>query len=435
MMLLHFTPSTILLHMHRATGLLAIATLSVLAMGAAGARRDPAAAAGGEASPAACAQRLENGICLPAAWPPAANFSAVLKMPPYLLNPPSVINISRGRQLFVDSFLIAETNAVTSFHAGEYASENPVLTPDQPWEKTPPPPGSSVGGGRAMPFSGGAWYYNKSFHLWYNCGPSRSGNVSNTCYATSANGRTWTKPLFNDGTNAVRGSARHDGNTVWLDRRETNPARRFKIAEVRSEQQDQHYTLHQSADGLDWQVIKNKTGPISDRSTFFFDPLRERWVFTNKVNGETTTPDGKKKLQFGRSHAYFASQTDQLCDWTPAAPESAGHAQSLATEECSKEDAAWTELYSSTSLSEPRPWVVADADDPVLLMPNGTAFQFNKGSGTVNPNQLYNLDAIGHESLLVGQFSVRETNVLSRFFIRLKTIILPRQARDKHRKS
>ena len=82
MMLLHFTPSTILLHMHRATGLLAIATLFVLAMGAAGARRDPAAAAGGEASPAACAQRLENGICLPAAWPPAANFSAVLKMPP-----------------------------------------------------------------------------------------------------------------------------------------------------------------------------------------------------------------------------------------------------------------------------------------------------------------------------------------------------------------
>ena len=85
--------------------------------------------------------------------------------------------------------------------------------------------------------------------MWYKCGPSRhtiwghtchtgncTGEVSNTCYARSANGKDWEKPLFNQGTNTVRGSALYDGNTVWLDRHETNPARRFKIAEVRSEQ-------------------------------------------------------------------------------------------------------------------------------------------------------------------------------------------------------
>ena len=347
----------------------------------------------GEA-PACSGQLLENGICLPAAWPPAANFTAELKTPPYLLEPPAVINISRGRQLFVDSFLIAETNAATSFHEGDYAAENPVLSPDQPWEKTPAT-ATSPAGGTAMPFSGGSWYFNESFHIWYSCGTGRSGDISNTCYATSTDGRKWTKPRFNQGTNTVKGSGWHDGNTVWLDRRESDPARRFKIAEVRKEQQYQHYTLLQSATGLEWEVIKNRTGPIQDRSTFFFEPLRERWVYTNKVSGKvnTTNSDGGVWPGYGRSHAYFASKTDHLCEWT-------------AEGKCSEDDASWTKLFDSESPSEPRPWVVADADDPVLLMPNGTAFEFNKGSRTINPNQLYNLDVIAHESLLVGQFSV-----------------------------
>ena len=115
-------------------------------------------ALGAEVAPCA-GLLLENGICLPPAWPPRANFSAELKTPPYLLQPPALINISRGRQLFVDTFLIAETNAATSFHEGEYAAENPVLRPDQEWEKTPKPPGKSSpwgdgGGGIAMPFRG-----------------------------------------------------------------------------------------------------------------------------------------------------------------------------------------------------------------------------------------------------------------------------------------
>ena len=169
-----------------------------------------------------CAELLSNGICLPAIWPPAANFSRVVTTPEYLVHPPSLINISRGRQLFVDSFLIANTNAVLKYYAGEYAAENPVLRPDRPWEGT-----------TAMPFSGGVWFFNGSFHLWYNCGNwSNTPPLSNTCYATSTDDKSWQKPLFNAGTNTVRGSARKDGNTVWLDRRDPNPEGRFKIAEV-----------------------------------------------------------------------------------------------------------------------------------------------------------------------------------------------------------
>jgi hypothetical protein len=350
----------------------------------------------GESSKTCHGELLSNGICLPQLWPPAANFSSVLKPPGYLLNPPALINISHGRQLFVDSFLLASTNAVTQYHSGDYAPENPVLQPDQPWEKVNLSSSTGYGDtgpyGTAMPFSGGVWYFNESFHLWYNCGGG--GNtppLSNTCYATSTDGKNWTKPPFNAGTNTVRGSARKDGNTVWLDRRDPNPERRFKIAEVRSSQKYRAFTLLQSADGKDWTIIKNATGPIQDRSTMFFNPFREKWVYTNKVSGAAYCDSAwckahnKDKVSFGRSHAYFESKTKQICEWTPDGT-------------CTKDSAAWTEMYSMAKPREPRPWVVADEDDPRLLMPNGTSYGF--------ADQLYNLDVTAYESLLVGSFSV-----------------------------
>ena len=58
-----------------------------------------AAACGGEL--------LYNGICLPKAWPPRGPISKDPTSPPYLLAPPvNPIAIDKGRQLFVDSFLL-----------------------------------------------------------------------------------------------------------------------------------------------------------------------------------------------------------------------------------------------------------------------------------------------------------------------------------------
>ena len=55
---------------------------------------------------------LYNGIQLPEQWPPryAEPDSAALMPVPYLENKPSVIPVNVGRQLFVDNFLISETN-------------------------------------------------------------------------------------------------------------------------------------------------------------------------------------------------------------------------------------------------------------------------------------------------------------------------------------
>ena len=48
-----------------------------------------------------------NGICTLKDFPPRQNYSRAVLIPPYLKAPPPLINITKGRQLFVDDFLIA----------------------------------------------------------------------------------------------------------------------------------------------------------------------------------------------------------------------------------------------------------------------------------------------------------------------------------------
>ena len=79
---------------------------------------------------------LYNGIELPDEWPPQIEKLTRQPMPvPYLENPPEVIPIDVGRQLFVDDFLIEETTLQRSYHRPEYHPANPVLRPDKPWER------------------------------------------------------------------------------------------------------------------------------------------------------------------------------------------------------------------------------------------------------------------------------------------------------------
>jgi hypothetical protein len=56
-------------------------------------------------------QFATNSIALPDQWPPRpATFARDQPLlPPYLANPPKVIPIDGGRQLFVDDFLVERT--------------------------------------------------------------------------------------------------------------------------------------------------------------------------------------------------------------------------------------------------------------------------------------------------------------------------------------
>ena len=75
---------------------------------------------------------LYNNIELPEVWPPkydAATLSTEMPVP-YLDNPPKVIDISVGRQLFVDDFLVECHNLYRVFHQPRKYEGNPVMFPE-----------------------------------------------------------------------------------------------------------------------------------------------------------------------------------------------------------------------------------------------------------------------------------------------------------------
>jgi hypothetical protein len=280
-----------------------------------------------------------NGIELPAVWPPKAHeFAEHPQKPPYLVAPPKVIPIDVGRQLLVDDFLVEKTDLKRTFHLPKLFAGNPVFKADRPWEM-------SSRGPYAMPFSDAVLFdpQDRRFKLWYY-----TGGGSCTCYATSKDGLHWEKPLLDvvPGTNIVLKESR-DSNTIWLDPKPARPDERFKMAAFRA----RHFQLYRSPDGIHWTKAGDgaETG---DRSSFFYNPFRERWVFSIR--------SGSK---FGRSRHYW--ETADFFRFGPA-------------------------VYPN---GEAVVWTTADSADWVR-------------NDLKSRPQLYNLDCTAYESLMLGLFSI-----------------------------
>jgi hypothetical protein len=295
-------------------------------------------------------QTLSNGIALPTAWPPR---DIVLTDepqpdPPYLLDPPAVIPIDGGRQLFVDDFLIDKSDLRRTFHQAELYKGNPVLRPDRPWE-------AANGVGSAMPFSDGVFYdpKDKLFKLWYH-------GQNATLLATSRNGVQWEKPIFDvkPGTNVVR-SGPQDSSTVWLDLDEKNPKARYKLGYSLGHLKP--FVLHISEDGVHWGGPVAQSIPTGDRATFFRNPFRNVWVYSLRDHDGTLTTLAEKPGYIGRLRTYW-------------------------------ENASFVE-GANWKAGQPVLWSMADRLDP-------RSIAFN-----VKP-QLYNLDAVAYESLMVGLFTI-----------------------------
>jgi hypothetical protein len=196
----------------------------------------------------------------------------------------------------------------------------------------------------AMVFSDGVWYDPKDrlFKMWY-----MGGYVAGTCYATSTDGIHWTKPDLDvfPGTNIVQKGYR-DSSTIWLDLQTDDPNERFKMAYFVSG----GLVLHVSPDGIHWGDPV-RSGPTGDRTTIFYNPFLGKWIFGVRAGASG----------FGRIRRYW--EADDFL-----------------------RDADW-------GSGEPVLWVGADRADPA------------RDDLKTQP-QLYNLDCVAYESLLLGLFTI-----------------------------
>ena len=320
--------------------------------------------------PARAGEVLYNGIKLPDDWPPTRTLeelrSGTPMEVPYLKSPPSVIPIDVGRQLLVDDFLVESTTLERVFHKPEPYEANPILRPNKRWEVAFDPHS-------AMCFSDGVFFDPQDgfFKLWYRYS-ARGG----TAIAFSKDGIHWDKPSLEDGpqpgTNIVLMGGNRDSAAVWLDHGAVRPQERFKLFQFHRDAWQA--SVHTSPDGIHWSQ-PTWCGRSGDRSTIFYNPFREVWVFSIRA-GLYEGPWNYKAPPYriiGRSRLYWESK-----DFLDGSQWESGR---------SVHGEQWAE-------GQPQYWLACDAlDDP----PQGSAEL---------PAELYNFDAAPYESLMVGLCSV-----------------------------
>ncbi|WP_009963924.1 hypothetical protein [Verrucomicrobium spinosum] len=312
---------------------------------------------------AVAAEKLYNNIELPDVWPPR-NMDARSPEPmqvPYLRHPPQVIAIDVGRQLFVDDFLVESTNLKRTFHTAKKYEGNPVFKPEtlrelaasSEWEKDQ----------EAMTFLGqGGVFYDpaeKHFKMYYNAG--WRGPLA---LATSTDMHRWQRPelgLAGGNTllpNGLRwtGAALTTGgadNSVWFDL-DAKPEERVKYMTCWTQvPKDQRvtgvtHTLHVSDGAKKWSDGA-PTGHADDYCSFFYNPFRQKWCYSIKRGG----PRGRSR--------WYSENSDFMrgADWSAAV--------------------YWTNADR------------LDAPEPEGRYP-----------GAGETPQLYGLNAVAYESLMVG---------------------------------
>jgi hypothetical protein len=301
-------------------------------------------------------EKLYNGIVLPKQWPPQdIDIADRSPMPvPALDFPPQIILIDVGRQLFVDDFLVESTDLNRVFHMPRKYEGNPVLKPETPFElglvdATGRARADGPGHAGAGPKSGGCWWDpdDQMFKLWYET--SWFGPIA---MAVSKDGLHWERPEFDvrPGSNIVSPSGiTPDSWTVVRNWDAVRPEEKWAMY-IQSPGKPQPGHSLTSPDGVHWDR-RVETGVTGDRSTMFYNPFRKKWVYSLR----TGFP--------GRGRARHYYECDDFMN-----------------------EAQWTDF-------DKVPWAMTDELDP----PDPII-----GDGA----QLYNLDAVAYESILLGMFEI-----------------------------
>lgn len=295
---------------------------------------------------------------------------------PYLKDPPEVINVSVGRQLFVDDFLIERTELFQVYHKAKKFEGNPILYPETKWEIAESPV--------ACPKSGGVWYDEEEhiFKMWYE-----AGWLTNMCYATSKDGIHWERPDFGDGTNLILkydgydkerlcGEVtylRPDSTTVFIDYNAPKKEK-YKLF-LRNPGGIYGGIVATGGDGINFENFRFTT-ELFDRSTVFYNPFRKKWVYSIRRGWPIRV-------------RHYRECEDLLCG------------------------AEWSD-------GEGRLWMQCDSlDRPIPYI-------------GYEP-QLYNVDCVGYESIMLGMFQIMygpENNVCEKSGVPKITELIPMYSRD-----
>lgn len=289
---------------------------------------------------------LYNGIRLPKRWPPLIRDpkNRAVRPVPYLVHPPAVIPIDVGRQLLVDDFLIETTDLTRTFHHAERYAGNPVLKPESDLE---------MNHGEhpvAALFNDGVWFdpQDQLFKIWYH-----AGWFDGTAYATSKDGLHWERPQLDvvPGSNRIMPTAGHgnrDGSAIWLDHCAQNPAQRFKMFLYERPADKYGGQVFSSPDGIHWSA-PTRTSGVGDNTTILYNPFRKKWIYSVRTSLDTRTRSYRECDDLFKGAQW---DPDELVYWAGADEK--------------------------------------DLPDPQV------------GDRT----QLYNLDAIAYESLMLGVFTI-----------------------------
>jgi hypothetical protein len=301
-------------------------------------------------------------------WPPKATTLSYRPMPvPYLSDIPDVVDLAPGRQLFVDDYLVQNTDLKRVFHHAKYHQAGPVIAPDRPWE-----------GRNAYAFSGGAWFdpSDELFKLWYK---TRRDIL---CLATSRDGIEWEKPELDavqPKTNIVlRCSDSFDSVTVWLDYTDVSE-RRYKYFATERGEKGWELVVRTSPDGVHWSDPLASQRIYGDRTTCFYNPFREVWAVSLRIDAPKDEHDqsvASVRNASRRARGY-------LEDPDPLALVQKAPYGNIAGEPPEQ----WGEAVL---------WCGADELDPRNPDPEYAG---------IEPH-LYTLDAAPYESLMLGLFSI-----------------------------
>ena len=193
------------------------------------------------------------------------------------------IDVGSGKQLFVDSKFVESGAGVTFVMNPPYQADEPVLLPDETWERRP---GASYG-----IYSSILKDVDGRIRAWYHVriGDYRSGrDEAHVGYAESADGIHFTKPVLNlfeaGGTmrNNIVIPGKIGGSSVWIDphaepeSRYRNQAKVYSPPEVWG-----HLHMHGSPDGIHWKLasdIRLSRGGWDTQSIVFWDPPVGRYA-------------------------------------------------------------------------------------------------------------------------------------------------------------